>query len=62
VESNHYFPPFAESRITWIEPAQPKMSIIAFCEKILDGRVARVQDLSMECDNRVSKKILARSR
>jgi hypothetical protein len=38
-ESNHYSPPFAESRITWIESAQPKNPIIAFRKKILDGRV-----------------------
>jgi len=52
VESNHYFPPFAESRITWIESAQQKMPIVAFRKKILDGRVARVQDLFTEYDNR----------
>jgi hypothetical protein len=30
VESDHYFSPFAESRITWIESAQPKIPIVHF--------------------------------
>jgi hypothetical protein len=52
VESNHRFPPFAESRITWIESAQAKMPIVHFCKKILDGRVPPVQDPVTECDDR----------
>jgi hypothetical protein len=57
VESKHYFPPFAESRITCIESAQPKMPIVALSKKILDGRVARVQDLFTECDNRFFEEV-----
>jgi hypothetical protein len=52
VESYHYFPPFAESRITWIETAQPKIPIVHFRKKILDGRVPLVQDPFTECDDR----------
>jgi hypothetical protein len=38
VESNHYFPTFAESRITLIESwLSQKMPIFAFCKRILDG-------------------------
>jgi hypothetical protein len=36
--AGHYFPPFAEGWITWIESAQPKMPIVHFCKKILDWR------------------------
>ena len=39
VEGNHYFPAFADSRITWIESAHPKMPIVVFRKHILDGRV-----------------------
>jgi hypothetical protein len=51
VESNHYFPPFAESRTTWIESAQPKMPNVQFCKKILDRRLPPVQDPFTECDD-----------
>jgi hypothetical protein len=41
---------FAESRITWIESAQPKIPIVHFRKKILDGRVPPAQDPFTECD------------
>jgi hypothetical protein len=56
--AGHYFPPFAEARITWIESAQPKMPIVHFCKKILDWRawpwtgVPPVHDPFTECDDR----------
>jgi hypothetical protein len=56
VESNRYFPPFAESQITWIGSAQPKMPIVHFRKKILDGRVPPVQDTFTECDDRFFRK------
>jgi hypothetical protein len=51
METDHYFPPFAESRITWIGSAQPKMPIVHFCKKILYWRVPPVQDPFTECDD-----------
>jgi hypothetical protein len=45
-------PPFVDSRITWIASAQPKMLIVHFCKKILDGQVFWVHDPFTKCDNR----------
>jgi hypothetical protein len=47
----YYFPPFAGSRINWIESAQPKMPIVHVRKKSLDGRVPPALDPFTGCDD-----------